>query len=159
MSMLGITNGHNWGGSFISVSIQDDRPIRNFVRGLSEIEGNKALTEGLKKGAEVFSRKGKTNLRSRLSDKPSTGNLMRSFRVFAPARLLRAKAGFSQKGNHAHLVDLGTQRRKNKKGSNRGIMPANHFWTSARESEEDKAAQAIYEGVKKAVQRIKDRAV
>lgn len=158
MSMLGITSGHNWGGSFISVVIEDDRPIRNIIRGLSEFEGNQALTEGLKKGAEVFRNKGKTNLRSRLSGNPSTGNLMGAFRVFAPARLLRAKAGFTSKGNHAHLVDLGTVRRHNRRMANRGVMPANHFWTDARRTEEDKAARAIFEGVQKAVQRIKDRA-
>ncbi len=41
----------------------------------------------------------------------------------------RAKSGF--KGFHAHLVHFGTKNRNNKKGQNRGSMPANDFMRRA----------------------------
>lgn len=66
-------------------------------------------------------------------------------------------AGYTGRGHHAHLVDLGTRRRSTKSGKNRGIMPANYFWSDARQSEERSAMQEILHGIEMAIQRIQSR--
>jgi hypothetical protein len=36
-------------------------------------------------------------------------------------------------------------------------MPGNHFWSDAKESEEGRAMDAVYEGIRRAVDRINSR--
>ena len=83
---------------------------------------------------------------------------MNSFTTRVKRNKLGALSGFDRPGgNHAHLVDRGTKRRYTKAGTTRGIMPGNSFWDDAKQTEENKAMQAIYQSVQKAIQRINDR--
>ena len=103
-------------------------------------------------------RKGKTNLRARMRKTGKvTGNLESSFTTRVKRRKLGALSGFTQSGAHAHLIDMGTRKRPHPLTGTSGIMPGNNFWSDARKSEEVKATQYLYEGLKKAIQRINER--
>ena len=132
--------------------------INRLVADLQEIDQNKAIKAGLRKGAMVFIRLGRSTLRSR--NNKHTGNLMKSFRVRVKKRSLGSLAGFSMNysrmaeegyGSHSWLVDRGTVQRWTKKGQNRGIMPASYFWTDTKEQGGSEAIRAIEQGIHDAV--------
>ena len=132
--------------------------INRLVADLQEIDQNKAIKAGLRKGAMVFIRLGRSTLRSR--NNKHTGNLMKSFRVRVKKRSLGSLAGFSMNysrmaeegyGSHSWLVDRGTVQRWTKKGQNRGIMPASYFWTDTKEQGSSEAIRAIEQGIHDAV--------
>lgn len=103
-------------------------------------------------------RKGKTNLRARMRKSGKvTGNLESSFTTRVKRRKLGALSGFTQSGAHAHLVDMGTRKRPHPLTGTSGIMPGNSFWSDARKSEEAKAERFLYDGLKRAIQRINER--
>lgn len=157
-SLFNLSSGHSWGGSYIIAKVVDDKPLRALVYDLPQMMQDKAIASGLLEAADVFKRKGRSNLRSRLQNPYGhTGNLLSSFASIASSRRLYARAGFTSKGNHAHLVDLGTTKRKHPITGTSGRMPANYFWTDARKSEESKAEDAVYSGIAKAVERMKRR--
>lgn len=143
----------------IQVSIVDKESLQYLVSNLEDFEKDKALKSGLRAAANVFRIKGRSNLRARLlRHGKQTNHLMNSFTTRVKRNKIGALAGFDRPGgNHAHLVDAGTKRRYTKSGSKRGIMPGNKFWSDTKETEENKAMQAIYEGVQKVVQRINER--
>lgn len=149
----------------IEVSTIDRESIRFLVNGLEDFEKDKSIRSGLRSAMNVFRAKGRSNLRSRLLyHGKHTGHLMNSFTTRVKRNKLGALSGFDRPGgNHAHLVDLGTSRRytkgrgRYKKRAYRGVMPANRFWSDAEQTERGKAIDALYEGVRKAVQRIIDR--
>ena len=143
----------------IQVSIVDRENLQYLVSNLEDFEKDKALKSGLRTAVNVFRVKGRSNLRTRLLHHGrQTNHLMNSFTTRVKRNKLGALAGFDRPGgNHAHLVDRGTERRYTKSGSNRGFMPDNRFYSDAQETEESKAMQAIYEGVQKAVQRINNK--
>lgn len=155
----------------MKITVPDKENIQYVVQSLEGFEKDKALKNGLRSAAGVFIRKGKSNLKQR-SKGFGTGSLSGSFVPKVKRNSLGALAGFrrstrltqwAKAGNHAHLVDSGTTRRYTKgkksakKGIYRGVMPANHFWTDAKVSEEGKAMQAIYNGLQSVVERIKER--
>ena len=132
--------------------------INRLVADLQEIDQNKAIKAGLRKGAMVFIRLGRSTLRSR--NNKHTGNLMKSFRVRVKKRSLGSLAGFAMNytrlaeegyGSHSWLVDRGTVQRKTKAGLNRGIMPASYFWTDTKEQGGNEAIRAIEQGIHEAV--------
>lgn len=136
----------------------DRENITYLVRNLEDFEKDKAIRSGLRSAMAIFMRKGRTNLRARMSRSGKvTGNLESSFTTRIKRRKLGALSGFTQSGAHAHLVDLGTRRRPHPLTGTSGIMPGNAFWIDARKSEENKAMGALYEGLKKAVERINER--
>lgn len=145
----------------IAVKAEDmEKQVQYLVQNLDNFEHDKALKAGLRKGVNVFRVKGKSNLRTRLMGHGrQTGHLMNSFTTRVKRNKAGALAGFDRPGgNHSHLVDLGTVRRKTKKtGADRGVMPANRFWSDAQKSEAGKAMNAVYEGVKQAVERLNER--
>lgn len=138
--------------------------INKLVADLQEIDQNKAIKKGLRRGAMVFIRIGRSMLRSR--NEVHTGNLMKSFRIRVKRRKLGALAGFSMNysrmsedgyGSHSWLVDRGTVQRKTTgrgsvpAGLNRGIMPASYFWTDTKEQGSSEAIRAIEQGIHDAV--------
>lgn len=151
--------------SSIQVTTEGKENIHYLIRNLEDFEKDKAVKSGLRAGASVFQRKGKSNLKGRLG-RHSTGSLLGSFQIRVKRNKPGVLAGFrrstryvhySKAGNHAHLVDLGTKERKTTIGKSRGVMPANRFWTDAATTEKDKAMQKVYEGVKRCVERINER--
>ena len=136
--------------------------IYGLVNDLRQIDQNTAIKAGLRRGANVFIRTGRQNLRARNNEK--TGNLMKSMRTRVKKRKLGALAGFSMNysrmkeegyGSHSWLVDRGTVKRKTKAGYNRGIMPASYFWTDTKNEAGPTAIREIENGIIKAVERMK----
>lgn len=149
------------------VTSYDERDVLYLVRNLEDFEKNKVLKNGIRAALDVFKRKGKANLLERmLYHGKHTNALENSFRTQTRRNNLGGYTGFLRStkwiqyknaGNHAHLVDLGTAARYTKKGSYRGMMPANHFWTDAFESEKDTAAERMMEAIRINVERINAR--
>ena len=136
--------------------------IYSLVDELKQVDRNKAIRSGLKRGAAVFVRVGKSELRRRNNE--HTGNLMRSFTTRLAKKKLSAYSGFNRSaklesdkglGNHAHLVDRGTTDRYTKKGAYRGKMPASYFWTEARSRGESEAMKKVEMGVIQMVEKLK----
>ena len=136
--------------------------IYRLVDDLRQIDQNTAIKAGLRRGANVFIRTGRQNLRARNNEK--TGNLMKSMRTRVKKRKLGALAGFSMNysrmkeegyGSHSWLVDRGTVKRKTKAGYNRGIMPASYFWTDTKNEAGSSAIREIENGIITAVERMK----
>lgn len=143
----------------IQVTTIDRENIQYVVRNLEDFEKDKAVKSGLRAAVNVFRRKGRSNLRARLLHHgKQTNHLMKSFAIRVKRNKLGALSGFDRPGgNHAHFVDRGTKRRYTKAGMNRGVMPGNRYWDDAKQTEESKAIQAIYQSMQKVVQRINDR--
>ena len=137
--------------------------IYRLVDDLRQIDQNTAIKAGLRRGANVFIRTGRQNLRARNNEK--TGNLMKSMRTRVKKRKLGALAGFSMNysrmkeegyGSHSWLVDRGTVKRETKKTKkNRGIMPASYFWTDTKNEAGPAAIREIEKGIITAVERMK----
>ena len=136
--------------------------INRLVADLRDIDQNKAIKAGLRRGANIFIRTGRQNLKARNNEK--TGNLMKSMRTRVKKRKLGALAGFSMNysrmaeegyGSHSWLVDRGTVRRETKKKQNRGIMPASYFWTDTKNQAGSGAIREIENGIITAVERMK----
>ena len=141
----------------IVVDVQTRQAAEYLVRSLDTFDRQKAIKEGMLRAARVFSRRGRSNLRSRLKGTSKKGNLLRAFGVVYKRQYIMSLAGYTGRGRHAHLVDLGTDRRTTKSRKNRGDMPANYFWSDARRSEERPAMQEILRGIESAIQRIQSR--
>ena len=136
--------------------------INRLVADLRDIDQNKAIKAGLRRGANIFIRTGRQNLKARNNEK--TGNLMKSMRTRVKKRKLGALAGFSMNysrmaeegyGSHSWLVDRGTVKRETKKKQNRGIMPASYFWTDTKNQAGSGAIREIENGIITAVERMK----
>lgn len=137
--------------------------IYRLVDDLRQIDQNTAIKAGLRRGANVFIRTGRQNLRARNNEK--TGNLMKSMRTRVKKRKLGALAGFSMNysrmkeegyGSHSWLVDRGTVKRETKKTKkNRGIMPASYFWTDTKNEAGPAVIREIEKGIITAVERMK----
>ena len=153
----------------LRVDVDIQRAAEYLIRNLSRFEQNEALRPALTSAAKLFAARGRMNLASRIGvgikhPSKSKGTLLRSItHAYRPTRKrgrsAMAVAGFGYGGNHAHLVDSGTQPRYTKKEPRRyrGIMPANWFWYDARVSEEGKATEILYDAIATAVERINSR--
>jgi len=141
------------------IDLQTRQTIEYLTRELSNFERNQALKEGLRGAANVFAYLDKRNLTQRLK----TPSMNLKFSITSIVRTPRkggepTVVGFNRpEGNAAHLVDRGTKPRYTKKNEYRGIMPANYFHSDAREEGERPATEAIYNGVKRVVDRINSR--
>lgn len=152
----------NNGNIKIGAEIIGIERINRLVADLRDIDQNKAIKAGLRRGANIFIRTGRQNLKARNNEK--TGNLMKSMRTRVKKRKLGALAGFSMNysrmaeegyGSHSWLVDRGTVKRETKKKQNRGIMPASYFWTDTKNEGGTAAIREIENGIITAVERMK----
>lgn len=152
----------NNGNIKIGAEIIGIERINRLVADLRDIDQNKAIKAGLRRGANIFIRTGRQNLKARNNEK--TGNLMKSMRTRVKKRKLGALAGFSMNysrmaeegyGSHSWLVDRGTVKRETKKKQNRGIMPASYFWTDTKNQAGSGAIREIENGIITAVERMK----
>lgn len=154
----------------LRLDVDTQRAAQYLIRNLSRFEQNEALRPALTSAAKLFAARGRMNLAARIGvgikhRSRSTGTLLRSITsAYRPTRKrgrsAMAVAGFRRGldgGNHSHLVDSGTGPRYTKSGAYRGIMPANWFWYDARESEERKATEILYDAIATAVDRINSR--
>lgn len=150
--------------TIISASMVGFEKINSMVDELRRVDQDKAVRYGLLQGAKVLERTGKRNLRLRNDE--HTGNLMKSLRAKLARREVRAYAGFERSyrfkleggsGNHAHLVDRGTDPRYTKSKAYRGIMPASYFWTDTKNQSTVEVSRRIQGGIERMVERLKSR--
>ena len=143
--------------------IGEDR-INAMLQELNDIDTNKSIKAGLRKGLNILRKGGLKRLKSRMKS-PSgvTGNLVKSFNVRVKKNKLGGLAGFSMvsgtDGNHiiarhAHLVDLGTAERERQNGGSTGKMPALNFWTDTRNDDMDNAVGEVLKGTEQALIKI-----
>ena len=146
----------------LEIELRTRQTVEYLVRELPRLDQDKAIKKGFQEAAQVYRREAKQNM---LSLGRKMGNLwsslttrMRSMRSGVPAVV-----GFKRDaGNHAHLLDLGTDERETEeqlwKGTKkRGRGPATLFFTRAREEGEPEAKEALIRGVQRAVERINSR--
>lgn len=144
----------------IEVKQIDTDSIDYLIQELEQFEKNKAIKSGLKAGGNVFKTGGRQRLRQRLKSSKGTNNLLNSFRTRVKRNEAGVLTGFMRGkngGNHSHLVDRGTKKRRTKSGENRGVMPANYFWTDTENIDRPKAVNEIFAGVEKAVKQINNK--
>lgn len=143
--------------------IGEDR-INAMLQELNDIDTNKSIKAGLRKGLNILRKGGLKRLKSRMKS-PSgvTGNLVKSFNVRVKKNKLGGLAGFGMVsdtyGNHiiarhAHLVDLGTAERERQNGGPTGKMPALNFWTDTRNDDMDNAVGEVLKGTEQAILKI-----
>ena len=143
--------------------IGEDR-INAMLQELNDIDTNKSIKAGLRKGLNILRQGGLKRLKSRMKS-PSgvTGNLVKSFNVRIKKNKLGGLAGFGMvsdtDGNHiiarhAHLVDLGTAERERQNGGSTGKMPALNFWTDTRNDDMDNAVGEVLKGTEQAILKI-----
>lgn len=143
--------------------IGEDR-INAMLQELNDIDTNKSIKAGLRKGLNILRQGGLKRLKSRMKS-PSgvTGNLVKSFNVRVKKNKLGGLAGFGMvsdtDGNHiiarhAHLVDLGTAERERQNGGSTGKMPSLNFWTDTRNDDMDNAVGEVLKGTEQAILKI-----
>ena len=143
--------------------IGEDR-INAMLQELNDIDTNKSIKAGLRKGLNILRQGGLKRLKSRMKS-PSgvTGNLVKSFNVRIKKNKLGGLAGFGMvsdtDGNHiiarhAHLVDLGTAERERQNGGSTGKMPALNFWTDTKNDDMDNAVGEVLKGTEQAILKI-----
>ena len=143
--------------------IGEDR-INAMLQELNDIDTNKSIKAGLRKGLNILRKGGLKRLKSRMKS-PSgvTGNLVKSFNVRVKKNKLGGLAGFGMvsdtDGNHiiarhAHLVDLGTAERERQNGGSTGKMPSLNFWTDTRNDDMDNAVGEVLKGTEQAILKI-----
>lgn len=154
----------------IEVDITNVKVLDALIDGLSQIDRDHAIKDGLYKGGSVLRSGGKERLRRRMKSGSQgvTGNLLRSFMVRVKRRKPGVLTGFrhgKDGGNHASWVDRGTKerfttgRKSVRAGISRGIMPSNYFWGDTRKSDMSKAKDRIREGIEQFVERVKQKSV
>ena len=138
----------------IQATLIDYNRVYAAISGLSNIEKDKVIKSALRGALSVFLNAGRSNLRARLKGNKTTGNLKKAFKTKVKRNSLGALSGFGALGMHSHLVERGTVNRTTRSGRNRGVMPANHFWTDAITNNENAAISKVYDGIDRAVNRI-----
>lgn len=140
--------------------IGQDR-INAMLQELNDIDSNKSIKAGIRKGLNILKQGGLRRLKASMKNPAGvTGNLIKAFNVRVKKNKLGGLAGFGMvsdmDGNHiiarhAHLVDLGTAERERQNGGSTGKMPALHFWTDTRNEDMDRAVDAVLEGTEQAI--------
>lgn len=162
-------------GRIFTLAVQGAAEIERRVASLENFEKDRAVRTGLRSGGNLLKRRGMNRLKQR-NYKMYTGksgrlthegkaamaahNLYNAFQVRIKRQSLGALVGFTSKGHHAHLVDLGTKRRYTsgnksmRAGLNRGVMPSSRFWSDTAEQDWKDATERVMEGIDRAVNRI-----
>lgn len=133
-------------GNFsLELKQEDMAKLKSIIKHFGEIDGNKAVMASLSKGMGIIVKKGKSNLHN-----VKKGNLKKSLRRKQVKKWSSVYGGFRRGkggGNHAHLIDRGTDKRYTKKNKYRGSVfkkgtyTGNRFWTKAVMSEAPKAME------------------
>lgn len=147
----------------LEIELKTRQTVEYLVRNLSEFDRNESLKKGFTNAALVFKRHARQNMLTSMGRKK--GNLWSSLthRLRNMRSGIPAVVGFHRsEGNHAHLLDLGTDerwtRKKLWKGTRyRGRGPATYFFTRAREEGEQEAYNALLDGIQRAIDRINNR--
>lgn len=136
----------------LTVQVIDINRIYLAISELSDVDQNKIIKRGLRKGSKYLVDRGKANIKNR-----RTGNLYNSLVNKVKKRKLGALAGFSVLGKHAHLIDSGTSDRYTSSGFYRGKITGNYFWTESVSSSNNEALEMLYNSIEDAVNKIIER--
>ena len=140
---------------------RDIAALENIVSDLEDVDKRKAIMNSLSRGMALITRQGKSNLDS--ANHQKTGNLKRSIRRKQVKKWVSVYGGFKKGkggGNHAHLVDRGTDERWTKKGAYRGSVSkgspntGSMFWTRAVESKGPQAMEKTMDVIYKEMEKI-----
>ena len=152
---------------FFEVTKIDRNAVNYLIRNLEDLEKDEAVRRGLKDAGNVFKAGGQRRLKERMKTREGvTGNLNESINVRVKKRRPGVLIGFRQGkngGNHAHLIDQGTNNRYTtgkksvRAGIYRGRVTGNAFWTDTRSQDYPQAMDKLYEGIERAVSRITER--
>ena len=142
----------------IQVEITNTQALEAMLDGMEGIDRDRAIRSSLARGGQALRRGGMSRLRQRMENPYGyTGNLLRAFTVRVKRRKPGVLTGFrggQEGGSHAHLVDMGTERRPHPLTGTSGRMPANWFWTDTRSQDMPKAYRAIEQGLAQFVARV-----
>lgn len=152
-------------GDFLfEINKQQMEALQNAVKGLNEIDGNRAILNSFSKGIQKITREGRANILSK--GHKQSGNLLKSVKIKRVKKWMSVYGGFRKGkggGNHAHLIDRGTAKRATKKGQNRGTVmkggpyTGTRFWTKPVEKNGpriiDNALTVIYKEVNRIIRR------
>lgn len=137
----------------IQATLINFEKIMKSINGLSDIDKNKVIKQGLRKAGNVFIRIGKNELKSKLKG-TGKGNLLKSFRNKVKKNKLGVITGFSNTGHHAHLIDRGTTERYTKSGYYKGRVRGNLFWSNAINTGKSEAINNVLNGIEEGIQKI-----
>lgn len=156
-------------GRIFALSVKGMADIENRVANLENIEKDKAIRSGLRSGANLLKNRGRSRLKQRNykdyigksgrltsigKEAIAAHNLYNSFQIRIKKKSLGALIGFTNKGHHSHLVDLGTKKRPHPITGTSGIMPASRYWSDTAENDWKSAMDKVMEGIDRAVYRI-----
>ena len=147
----------------IALNTRDYAALDRKFKAAAKIDRNKTIKSALNEGIMYIKNAGASNLSNR--NKVKTGNLKKS--LSKRVKKAAAYAGFKRSnkkgvpgGNHAHLVDRGTDERWTKKGAYRGSVSRGRpntgsmFWTDAVETEGPRAQRTLMDGVYDTISKI-----
>jgi hypothetical protein len=155
-------------GNFtFDINKEDWAKLQSAVNGLNKVDGNQAIMNSLAVGMRQLTSKGKSNLMA--SGNVKKGHLLKSIGNKRMKKWMSVYGGFKRsgphRGNHAHLIDRGTDKRYTKKGYYRGSVSkgspntGSRFWTRAAEMEGpkimEKTLNVIYKEVDKIIRKKK----
>ena len=143
--------------------------VNKWLSEMDKVDQTSTVSDALKQGIKIIQQQGKLNLASR--NNVVTGNLKRSFALKVNKKKVYALSGFRRSqpkkgvkgGNHAHLIDLGTNKRWTKAGAYRGSISRgnpNHgsgFWSDAVASQGPQAIDRLMNAVYKSLEEITRR--
>lgn len=149
--------------------------LREILGRMRKLDKDGNIKDAIRQGTSFLARKLRQRLKAGLSTDPAdvkqqTGNLLHSIRGKVKRNKAGGLVGFSytgrwktgSSGNHAHLVDRGTDRRETQAGYNRGRgghgkNSHSHvlgFYTITRNNDTDEALHKIEEGLNTAFYNI-----
>lgn len=141
--------------------------LREVLGRMRKLDKDGNIKDAIRQGTSFLARKLRQRLKAGLSKDPAdvkqqTGNLLHSIRGKVKRNKAGGLVGFSSSGNHAHLVDRGTDRRETQAGYNRGRgghgkNSHSHvlgFYTITRNNDTDEALRKIEEGLNTAFYNI-----
>jgi hypothetical protein len=153
------------GGMSFTFSEKDYVELQRMLEGIANVDQKQAIINSLKRSTRNMIIGGKANLTSR--NKVKKGNLSKSFRASSSKKKVVAYAGFNRsgahKGNHAHLVDRGTDKRWTKKGAYRGSISkgtpnkGSMFWTDSVMAQGPKAMENLKNTIYQELEKITRR--
>ncbi len=159
----------------LTVKVDGIDRVLSLVDDLKDVEKDKAIRSGLRAAGRIFRTGGLSNLKSRMLGVNAKRGLYRSRQRRATGSLVDAikvkvkknKPGVLVGSNpdiawYGHLVDMGTTDRYGRGTFKRrakfsGRMKGNNFWTDSKTQNETQAVNTMYDAVKRAVQKIKDK--
>ena len=154
-------------GNFtISLNQRDYAALQRKFTQAAKIDKHHTIKSALDEGISYIKDAGKSNLAAR--NKVVSGNLKRS--LSKRVKKSAAYAGFKRStknnkiggGNHAHLIDRGTDKRYTRKGAYRGSISKGNpnvgssFWTDAVMIEGPRAENTLMNGVYETISKIMD---